>query len=103
MKLEVLEKNHYYHIFNRGINGESIFISDDNKKYFLKLLSKYLVAKISIFAYCLMDNYYHLIVRIDHKERMSFKVFQIYLMLMQKLLTSKITEQGVCLRNILKE
>ena len=28
MKLEVLEKDNYYHIYNRGINGAIIFYND---------------------------------------------------------------------------
>jgi hypothetical protein len=31
MKLEVLEKEGYYHIYNRGINGCMIFGNDENK------------------------------------------------------------------------
>ena len=54
MKLEVLERDHFYHIYNRGINSENIFLSDDNKFYFLKLFLKYLTDKIEVFAYCLM-------------------------------------------------
>jgi hypothetical protein len=30
MKLEVLEKNCYYHIYNKGINGTNIFENDEN-------------------------------------------------------------------------
>jgi len=33
--------------------------------YFLKLLGKYLVDSSSLYAYCLMDNHFHLLIRID--------------------------------------
>jgi hypothetical protein len=32
MKLEILEKDKVYHIYNRGINSETIFISDKPTK-----------------------------------------------------------------------
>lgn len=66
MKLEPLIKDCTYHIYNRGINSENIFISDDNKLYFLKLVDKYLGDHISIFAYCLMDNHFHLLLRVEY-------------------------------------
>jgi putative transposase len=65
MELEILEKNRYYHIYNKGINGTEIFKSDRNKTFFLNQFSKYLVGKISIFAYCLMDNHFHFVIRIN--------------------------------------
>ena len=64
MKLEILEKNHFYHIYNRGINSTTIFLSDENKKYFLKLVSKYLNGTVEVYAYCLMDNHFHFIVKV---------------------------------------
>lgn len=70
MKLEVLEKDCYYHIYNRGINSCVIFQNDENKSFFLKKFSKYLLGKISLFAYCLMDNHFHLILRLNEEEKM---------------------------------
>ena len=67
MKLEVLEKDSYYHIYNKGINGTNIFENDTNKKFFLNQFSKYLANKISILAYCLMDNHYHFVIRLNHE------------------------------------
>ncbi|MCF6348395.1 MAG: transposase [Flavobacteriaceae bacterium] len=69
MKLEKLEKGYYYHIFNRGINGCAIFNNDENKAYFLKLVDKYLTDKISIFSYCLMDNHFHFVIRVNDNEK----------------------------------
>ena len=75
MKLEVLEKDGYYHIYNKGINGCLIFENDENKNYFLKQLSKYLLGKISIFAYCLMDNHFHLVIRLNDEEKIVTQSF----------------------------
>ena len=49
MKLEVLEKDCYYHIYNKGINAVNIFEKDENKIYFLNQLSKYLLGKIKFY------------------------------------------------------
>ena len=46
MKLEILEKGCYYHIYNRGINGCKIYDNTENKIYFLNLVNKYLINKI---------------------------------------------------------
>ena len=75
MQLEVLEKDGYYHIYNRGINGCLIFENDENKKFFLRQLSKYLLGKISIFAYCLMNNHFHLVVRLNEEEKIVTQAF----------------------------
>ena len=71
MKLEVLEKDKVYHIYNRGINSEVIFNSDENKRYFLKLYSKYLENKAETFAYCLMYNHFHFIIRIVNENEIT--------------------------------
>ena len=71
MKLEVLEKDKVYHIYNRGINSETIFNSVENKQYFLKLYSIYLENKADTFAYCLMDNHFHFIIRIVNEKEIT--------------------------------
>jgi putative transposase len=75
MKLEVLEEDRYYHIYNRGINGITIFENDANKLYFLKQLAKYSGDKISIFAYCLMNNHFHLVIRLNVEEKEVTQAF----------------------------
>jgi putative transposase len=71
MKLEVLQKDRVYHIYNRGINSEVIFNSDENKRYFLKLYSKHFENKAETFAYCLLDNHFHFIIRITNENEIT--------------------------------
>lgn len=75
MELEVLEKDCVYHIYNRGINGETIFANTENKKYFLKLLNKYLFKNTNIYSYCLLDNHFHLIVKINEDGKLVTQQF----------------------------
>jgi len=54
---------HYYHIFNRGVNREQIFFCEENYRYLLRLIRKNLPRyTIEIIAYCLLPNHYHLLL-----------------------------------------
>ena len=68
---EPLDYGNYYHIFNRGINGESIFIEESNYKYFFKLIERYIYGIADLSAYCLLMNHFHLLVRIKSEEEVS--------------------------------
>jgi hypothetical protein len=58
----------YYHIYNRGTNGENIFVQERNYEYFLKLYEKHIVPIADTFAYCLLRNHFHSAVRIKSEE-----------------------------------
>ena len=70
MKLETLEKDKFYHIYNKGINGTNLFSNDENKRYFLQRCSDFLGDKISIYPYCLMDNHFHFIIKLNVEPEM---------------------------------
>lgn len=62
----------YYHIYNRGINHENIFVEERNYSYFLQIYEKYIEPVVETFAYCLMRNHFHLLVRIKSQDEISF-------------------------------
>lgn len=64
IRLDTLENGYFYHIFNRGINGCKIFENDDNRLFFLRKAKEYLTSVADIYAYCLMPNHFHFILRI---------------------------------------
>lgn len=59
-----LEEGCVYHIYNRGINGENIFREERNYHHFLSLYAKYVFPVADTFAYCLLKNHFHFLVRI---------------------------------------
>jgi len=68
MRKEKIIPDHYYHVYNRGVNYEKIFFREDNWYFFLQRVKKYFTPdKASIIAYCLMPNHYHLLV-LPHTE-----------------------------------
>ncbi len=73
-KVEPIEYGYYYHIYNRGINGTDLFWSDDNYSYFMELYFKYIDLVADTYAWCLMKNHFHFLVRIKEEgEIQPFK------------------------------
>jgi REP element-mobilizing transposase RayT len=54
----------YYHIYNRGINSESIFKETINYYYFLSLWWKYTDSVAETYCYNLLPNHFHFFIRI---------------------------------------
>ena len=57
-------QNAFYHVFNRGVNKQDIFLSDEDYLFFIKKL-KDLKKKYdhSIYAFCLMPNHFHISIQ----------------------------------------
>jgi len=59
-----LQPGRYYHVYNRGNNGEDLFREERNYRHFLHLYSHHVHPIADTFAYCLLRNHFHLLVRI---------------------------------------
>ena len=65
-------ENSFYHIYGRGVSRGKIFIDDNDRRYFLSLLEKYLSEKsdvqvsfrdkVKLVSFCLMGNHFHLLM-----------------------------------------
>ena len=63
--------NTYYHVYNRGVNGENIFIEERNYDLFLKLFEKHLLPVVDLYAYCLLKNHFHISVRVKSEDEIK--------------------------------
>ncbi len=66
--IEPLEPGNIYHIFNRGNNGEDIFKERKNYNYFLLKYKEYCEAVFDTYAYNLLKNHFHLMVKVKEKR-----------------------------------
>jgi len=73
-KTEPLEYGQYYHIYNRGIDGCNLFTETTNYEYFLQLFDKHIKPIADTYAWVLMKNHFHFLVRIkDSSDFPGFK------------------------------
>lgn len=63
-----LKPDHFYHIYNRGINGGQLFFNHQNYLYFLKLISEKVKLVAEIHSYCLLKNHFHILVKIKSED-----------------------------------
>lgn len=61
----------YYHIYNRGVNRDNIFIEERNYEYFMQLYAKYIEPVAATYAYCLLKNHFHVLIRVKPEQEIQ--------------------------------
>ena len=68
--IEPLKNGLYYHIYNRGINSDILFKENSNYEHFLRLYDTHINPIAETYAWCLMKNHFHFLVRIKEVEEL---------------------------------
>ena len=66
--METLQPNTCYHIFNHANGFENVFREEENYRYFLEKYGVFITPIAETYAYCLLPNHFHLVVRIRKRE-----------------------------------
>ncbi|MPR34890.1 transposase [Salmonirosea aquatica] len=58
----------FYHIYNRTIDSGKLFAHEGNFEFFLKRLDGYLSGFVEVYAFCLLSNHFHLLIKVSSEE-----------------------------------
>lgn len=67
----ILLPSRYYHIYNRGNNGENIFYEHKNYSFLLSKWAKYIEPIAETYTYCLLRNHFHFLIKIRDMDSLS--------------------------------
>lgn len=63
-----LEPGRMFHVWTHANGSENLFRSGENYYYFLEKYSHHVYPVVGTFAYCLMPNHIHLMIRVREEE-----------------------------------
>jgi len=72
--MPVLISDKVYHIYNHAIGSENLFREDDNYIYFLSKWQKYISPIAESYAFCLMPNHFHFLIKVKDQEEIKRKL-----------------------------
>lgn len=73
--IRIMAPGEFFHVCHKGNYGQPIFSDDYDYIYYLKLLEKYkYMYGLDVFAYCLMSNHVHLVVRPTQDDSMVMAI-----------------------------
>jgi len=61
--MEPLKEGYFYHIYNRGAGKNKLFFSKDDYRDFINKYKFYLSPALQTFAWCLIENHFHCLIR----------------------------------------
>jgi REP element-mobilizing transposase RayT len=64
----MFEAEKVYHIYNRANGRENLFIEERNFHFFLDKYFHHISPIAKTFAFCLMPNHFHIMIRIKAEE-----------------------------------
>ena len=107
---ESFEFESVYHIFSHVNGKELIFREELNYQFFLKQLDKYIIPIAEIYAYCLLPNHFHLLLRFKNIEGVNaedehhslMKSFGNFLNSYAKAFNKKYNRKGALFLNAIK-
>ena len=70
-EIEPLIYGNFYHIYNRGIDGCNLFRENENYEYFLDKYDQYISPVAETYAWVLMPNHFHFLVRVKEKGEIA--------------------------------
>ena len=59
------ENDGIYHVYNRTVDRKPMFTSSENYAYFIRQFDKYLSNYIKIYAYNLLGNHFHFMIKVN--------------------------------------
>jgi len=69
---EIFKLGSIFHVYNRGCNRSKIFFEEDNYVFLLQKIKLFtLKFNISVLAYCLMPNHYHLLLKQNSEKPLN--------------------------------
>nr|WP_315900002.1 transposase [Membranihabitans marinus] len=66
---QLLYPGHIYHLWSHAVSQDNLFIEKENYRFFLSRYFAYTGSIISTFAYCLMPNHIHFLIKIMDENR----------------------------------
>ena len=73
----------YYHIFNRGNNYENVFYLPEDYNYFLQRYKYHLKPYCESFAYALLPNHFHFLIKVNDNVGYNFFSNQMKLLIQE--------------------
>ena len=73
----LLREKSYYHIYHRGIDKRVLFRIESDYHHFLNKYQYYLFITVETYAFCLLKNHIHLLVRVRSVEEQRNLVKQL--------------------------
>lgn len=71
------EPSGFYHVYNRTVAKNHLFLTSDDYLYFLQRYRKYTYRFAKTYAYCLLPNHFHFLIKIkdlnDLKDEFDFE------------------------------